>query len=109
VAQLLGVPILLLSVVASNPRQEQPLLQASTSRPLNAFGSCFVRVQERGDRAWAFAPNDLGGTFTNWGARGASPYWLQFRHIGPTNRIRLFVAKDAEAVHPVAEAIRQCR
>jgi hypothetical protein len=100
---LLGVLILM----ASTPGASMPLYDATSARPIDEFATCFSRAMERGDRAWAYLPNQQGGTFTDSGARGiAATYWLKVRGEGKATRLRLFASAPATDAR---EAIDKCR
>jgi len=101
---LFGVLILLALEANSSP-----LVDATSARSPEAFGSCFIRSEERNGRAWAYMPTARGGTLTDSGAGGATAsYWAQLHQAGTGTRVRLFVANGTEASH-LAEAVEQCR
>jgi hypothetical protein len=104
---LVGVFILL---ALTSPNASMPLLDATAARSLDDFGSCFTKAEEGVGRAWAFLPNEHGGTFTDSGARGLpGSYWLQVRGAGAATRIRLFAAQsNQESSNPI-KAVEQCR
>jgi hypothetical protein len=103
---LLGVLILL----AGAPSASMPLLDARSSRPLDEFGACFIRGAERGNRAWAYLPNERGGTFTDSGASGRpASYWLQVRDARNGTRLRLFASAPSAGVSDLVEAVDKCR
>lgn len=95
------------ALMATHPVPEASLLRASTTKPLDDFGACFVRAQQRDSRAWAFMPTDSGGTFTNAGVNGtAVSYWLAFSEARPRNQVRLYADR-----HPaeIEEVVNRCR
>jgi hypothetical protein len=102
---VLGVLILL----AAAPSASMPLLDATTSRPIDEFGACFAERAEKAGRAWAYLPSARGGTFTDSGAEGAAAsYWLQVRPKADSTRLRLFAAVSAQPADVLA-AVRVCR
>jgi hypothetical protein len=104
---LLSVSILLLAALATNPDLQGPLLRADTTKPLNAFGSCFIAAQEQASRPWSFVPNGRGGVFSDAGARGiTAPYRLQVREDGQSNKILLFAAAGSDQL---LRAVERCR
>ena len=83
------------------------MLRADTTKPLSAFGSCFVTAQEQASRPWSFVPNDRGGVFSDAGAEGiAAPYRLQVREDGRSNRLLLFAAAGSDQL---VRAVEGCR
>lgn len=83
-----------------------PLLETGSTKPVAEFSACFVSAEERRGRAWAYMPGKNGGTFTDFGARGApATYWLQVRAANVGTHARLLAA----APSPVAESVEQCR
>lgn len=101
---MLGVLILL-----AGAGEFTALLDARSSKSLDEYGGCFSRAAERANRAWAYLPNEQGGTFTDSGARsGSASYWLQLRGQGSQTHLRLFVS--ASVVSPeIVEAVGRCR
>jgi len=98
--------VLILLAGASSP---MPLLEAKSSKRLEAFDACFVRVAQRGDRAWAYLPGERGGTFTNSGARGEpASYWLQVRDADGATGVRLF-ANSSSVAADIKRAVASCR
>ena len=84
-----------------------PLLEASSSKSLDQFGTCFTQIADRASRAWAYLPSERGGTFTDSGARGASAsYWLQVHGARGATQLRLFSTTRATEIR---EAIDRCR
>lgn len=109
-AQLLGVSIVLLALVAAVPQSNRPLVQTATSRSVDAFGSCFAAAQDKAAHAWAYLPIGQGGTFTNSGARGSgATYWLRVSKSGDRGEIRLFGEEGARSSESLIEAVDQCR
>jgi hypothetical protein len=105
---VLGVFILLTAATASN--SSAPLLNATTGRSPEDFGSCFTQAEEQGGRAWAYMPTERGGTFTDSGAREApASYWLQVRAVGPSTEVHLFGAQANGASSRLIQAVNQCR
>jgi hypothetical protein len=95
---LLGVLIFL---AAAPSGASMPLLETVAE-----FSACFVSAEERRGRAWAYMPGKNGGTFTDFGARGApATYWLQVRAANAGTHARLLAAGSS----PVAESVEQCR
>jgi hypothetical protein len=104
---LVGVLILL---ALTSPNASMPLLDATSARSLDQFGSCFTTAEERRGRSWAFLPSERGGTFTDAGAQGSSgSYWLQARRAGAATRIRLFAAESISDSSILIKAVEQCR
>ena len=102
---MFGVLILLAPIPNATP-----LLDARVAKPLDEFGACFTRAQERGNRGWAYMAADQGGTFTDSGARGApASYWLQVRAAGAATQVRLFAEGRPEPSSGVIGSIEQCR
>ena len=102
---MVGVLILL----AGAPIASMPLLDASTSKPVDEFGACFTQRVERASRAWAYLPSERGGTFTDSGAQGAAAsYWLQVRPAAQSTQLRLFTAGSSRPAAVLA-AVRECR
>jgi hypothetical protein len=94
---LLSESILLLAALAAIPALQGPMLRVDTTKPLSAFGSCFVATQEQTSRPWSFVPNGRGGVFSDAGADGiTAPYRLQVREDGQSNRLLLFAAAGAD-------------
>ena len=87
-----------------------PLLDARSSKPLDEFSACFIRGAERDNRAWAYLPNERGGTFTDSGAHGArASYWLQARGAVSGTRLRLYRTAPSTASFGVIKAVDECR
>jgi len=87
-----------------------PLLDARSSKPLDEFSACFIRGAERDNRAWAYLPNERGGTFTDSGAHGArASYWLQARGAASGTRLRLYGAAPSAPAFGIIEAVDKCR
>jgi hypothetical protein len=104
---LLSESILLLTALAANPDLQGPMLRADTTKPLSAFGSCFIATQEQASRPWSFVPNGRGGVFSDAGADGiTAPYRLQVREDGQSNRLLLFAAAGADQL---VGAVERCR
>ena len=104
---MLSESILLLVAVAANPDLQGPMLRANTTKPLSAFGSCFVAAQEQASRPWSFVPNGRGGVFSNAGARGITdPYRLQVHEEGRTNRLLLFATAGSDRL---VRDVERCR
>jgi len=102
---LLGVLILLTA-----PSAAMPLLDARSSKPLDEFSACFVRGAERSNRAWAYLPNERGGTFTDSGAHGArASYWLQARGAVSGTRLRVYASAPSSTAPELIEAVDKCR
>ena len=100
---MLGVLIFL---AAAPSGASMPLLETGSGKPVAEFGACFVSAEERRGRAWAYMPGKNGGTFTDFGARGApATYWLQVRAADAGTHARLLAAGSS----PVAESVEQCR
>jgi hypothetical protein len=81
-----------------------------TSRSVEQFGGCFVDSQDSAAVAWSYVPQSRGGTFSNFGARGArTPYFLAVLDTGPTRRVRLEAATAGSKIDlRVARAVDQC-
>jgi hypothetical protein len=81
-----------------------------TSKTVAQFGGCFVQLQDRAARAWAFIPKGDGGTFSNLGARDArEPYFLAVSDRGAVRQLRLEPASAGTPVErDVAKAVDQC-
>ena len=87
-----------------------PLLDAKSSKPLDEFGACFIREAERSNRAWAYLPNERGGTFTDSGAhRARASYWLQASGAVSGTRLRLYGAAPPAPAFEIIEAVDKCR
>lgn len=105
---MLGVFILLTAATASSAAG--PLLDATTLRSPDDFGSCFTRAEERDGRAWAYLPTVRGGTFTDSGARGVpASYWLQVRRAGGSTGLRLYAARGQDQSARVVQGVNRCR
>ena len=104
---MLSESILFLAALAANPDLQGPMLHANSTKPLSAFGSCFVAAQEQALRPWSFVPNGRGGVFSDAGAPGiTAPYRLQVREDGKSNRILLFATARSEQL---VRAVDRCR
>ena len=81
-----------------------------TSRTVEQFGGCFVDAQERAALAWSYVPQSRGGTFSNFGARGArAHYFLAVLDTGSVRRLRLETPSASSSIDPrVARAVDQC-
>ena len=87
-----------------------PLLDARSSKPLDEFYACFIRGAERGNRAWAYLPNERGGTFTIPARMGrAASYWLQARGAARGTHLRLYGAAPSAPAFGIIEAVDKCR
>ena len=87
-----------------------PMVGVTSARSPGEFGLCFTQVQERSGHAWAYLPSESGGTFTDYGARGAAAsYWLQVRRAGQATHLRLVSAIGAAPLSGLVEVVEQCR
>jgi len=87
-----------------------PLLDARSSKPLDEFSACFIRGAERDNRAWAYLPNERGGTFTDSGVHGTrASYWLHARGAASGTRLRLYGAAPSAPAFGIIEAVDKCR
>ena len=104
----------LISVVASAaapaPHASQKAVTLETSKTVEQFSGCFVNAQDRASLAWSYVPQSRGGTFSNFGAKGARvPYFLAVLDRGSTRQVRLDTASAGSNVDPrVAGAVNQC-
>lgn len=103
--------VTLVSVAASAaaPVTNAPSTAATfaTAKTVEQFGGCFVGAQDRARRAWSFVPKGNGGTFSNYGARGAHGlYFLAISDVGDGRRIRLEAPTGPDPA--VSRAIDQC-
>lgn len=106
--------VVLVSVAASaaapGPRAPHTPLTVATTKTVEQFGGCFVNRQERASLAWSYIPQSRGGTFSNFGARGArAPYFLAVLDRGSTRQVRLEGASAGSGIDPrVSMAVDQC-
>lgn len=77
-----------------------------TDKSVQDFASCFMQAQDRQAAAWAFAPSQHGGTFSNLGAAGADkPYFIVISDGGNRRKILL---DNVKAGSPAASGVSQC-
>lgn len=104
--------VVLVSVAASaaapSPRAVHKPATVETNKTVEQFGGCFVNAQDRASLAWSYIPQSRGGTFSNFGARGArAPYFLAVLDRGSTHQVRLESA--GSTIDPrVSGAVDQC-
>jgi hypothetical protein len=81
-----------------------------TSKTVAQFGGCFVDAQDRASSAWSFVPKGDGGTFSNFGAKGASaPYFLAISDRGTVRQLRLETASAGSKLdRNIANAVGRC-
>ena len=106
--------VILISVAASAaapaPRASQKAVTLETGKTVEQFSGCFVNAQDRASLAWSYIPQSRGGTFSNFGAKGArAPYFLAVLDRGSTRQLRLETASAGSNVDPrVSRAVDQC-
>ena len=98
------------SAAAPSPHAAHKPVTLETTKTVEQFGGCFVNAQDRASLAWSYIPQSRGGTFSNFGARGArAPYFLAVLDRGPKRQVRLEAASTGSGIDPrVSEAVDQC-
>ena len=96
------------SAAAPTPQAAHQPVTLETSKTVQQFGGCFVNAQDRAALAWSYIPQSRGGTFSNFGARGAqAPYFLAVLDRGSGRQVRLETA--GSTIDPrVSGAVDQC-
>lgn len=106
--------VVLISVAASAappaPHRGHRTVTLETSKTVEQFSGCFINAQDRASQAWAYIPQSRGGTFSNFGARGARvPYFLAVLDRGSTRQLRLETTIAGSTIDTsMVEAVGQC-
>ena len=82
---------------------ESPILSGSTTTSLNQFATCFTSSQTGRGQPWFFVPDDMGGRFSNEGAKGVNAFYqIRFEEGSDSNRV---IARMSQASQPEMRAL----